>query len=56
VTPEEAKAEFEMIMQNGDRKKLDKFIKQSYEDADKAIAILDVLFPVATEEEREVGD
>lgn len=48
---EEAKAELEMIMQSGDRKKLEAFFKQSYEDTDKAIAILDVLFPDATEEE-----
>jgi len=53
---EEAKAELEMIVQSGDRKKLDKFIEQAYEDNDKLIAIMDVLIPDATKEEKEAGD
>jgi len=51
---EEAKKELERIMESGNKAELRKFVKRSYEDTDKAIAILDVLIPDATE--RKAGD
>ena len=51
---EEAKKELEKVMESGDRKELDKFIKRSYKESELAIAILDVLIPDATE--RKAGE
>lgn len=49
LTLEQAKEELEKVMESGDRKELEELIKRSYEETELAIAIMDVLFPDATE-------
>jgi len=51
MTKMNAKERLQKAMESGDRKELDKCVSDAYEDTDMAIAILDILLPVPTEEE-----
>ena len=50
---EDAKAELDRVMESGNKKKLKKFVRQSFDDSDKAVAIIDVLIPDAIEGEED---